>query len=171
MPLAPKSRLSRTTVSVADEEAAPQREVSPRHRLSTRAAAEEAAPAPRQDALEDDEYNLQKAAEEEKEIPRPPSAAPRARIGDSLPKEPDQPSSDIVEKPRRGPKPGTRRVLKPKTELPEDAAESNDPAILREVLRGIENEIRTARAEFEAKAKGLAAQYKAVSAKLADNLF
>lgn len=154
MPL--QSRLSRKPVPVdqaADNAAAEatNEDVSPRRRQV----------APQPDPQPEPETEVEAAAAPEAEV----TEQDEAPAGDPVREEAPAPKP---ERQRPGPKPGTPRARH--VELPVDAAESNDPAVLREVLKGLEATIRERRREYETASKGLVDQYKAVSAKLAEAL-
>lgn len=144
MPLESRSRLTRTPTPPSEPKAGVDLNTSPRRRGSlSRAAAESDVP-PRTDTLDEQEEAAQEEASEEAPVSAPPHKAAT--------------------------KTGKKRGPKPKPELPPDAAKSDDPAVLRQVLKNLETEAAARRKAFDQEMKDLRTQFSMVSAKLAELL-
>ncbi len=171
MPLG--SRMTRNPTPVAAAKPAPvaDENTSPRRRTLTPAQAGAAAAVePRKDDL-DREAAVDAAVQE---LSDAVSGAPSdAGLDDNTPpaNDPPPPAVETQTKPQ-APEPAKRRGPKPKVTvaLPEGAAESDDPAVLRQLLRNIENDVSEARKQYLAAVQPLVEQYKAISTKIADLL-
>lgn len=175
MPLT-SSRLSKPSEpsTPAPAAASPQQNVSPRRRggLTPAAAGASAAVAPRTDAL-DAEAQVQDAVQD------PPGEGEQTPPAETT----NTPSTAPAPAPKVGRPAGARdrapRVPRTPVELPEDAANSDDPVILRRVLTSLDQEARELKAKYDARIReidaeftpqrdALRAKYKAVSNKLAN---